>query len=227
MESVINIFSRLDAGSGNSVGASREVLDYVSRLPIGSHAALFHESEQLAAQILESYIRGGVKRLERIHFMSTSEEDQERFLKYTNENGKSPNSRKLVSYLSLIDFCFDNGRLSWRKAADQVRKLVGDVDGSSVKGVCVIVLADQYLRKASRDDLERFERQWGSFHLPLSVICCYDTRIIADPTWGDLILQLCKAHGHLIFKGLAASRAEIVTNETSFAPGDYSKSLAL
>lgn len=194
------------------MGPSREVLDYVSRLPIGSHAALFHENEQLAALIFNSYIRGGVERHERVFFVSTSRNDQERFLKSAQSGSGSFGARKHVTYVSLMDFAFDEGRLSRKKALAHVQKLVEDVDGSRVRGARVIVLADQYLNNASGEELARFEKQWGlSFQFPLSVVCSYDTTILAEPNWGDLILRLCRVHGHLIFRGLAAPKKESLT----------------
>jgi hypothetical protein len=189
--------------------ASQEVLEYVARLPIGAHAALFHESDETAAQVLTAYMRGCVERRERLYFISSSEEDHKRFLNSAAINGNEVQMGECVNYISLMGFCFENGRLSWRKASDQVHTLVRDVDGSRVKGSRVIVLADQYLNNASRDELMQFERAWGwSFPFPLSVICSYDTRNLADPNWGDLIVELCRVHSHLIFKGLAAPRAE-------------------
>ena len=189
--------------------ASQEVLDYVARLPIGAHAALFHESDETAAQVFTAYARGAVERRERVYFISMSIEDQQRFLNLGAPDSSDLQVVERLDYVSLMDFCIENRRLSWSKAKDQLQTLVGSVDGLQVKGARVIVLADQYLRNASRDILVQFERVWGwSFPFPLSVICSYDTRNLADPNWGDLIVDLCRVHGHLIFKGLAATRAE-------------------
>lgn len=190
------------------MGTSLEVLDYVARLPIGAHAAFFYENEETAAQLFNAYVRGGIHRRERVYFVSTSSEDQQRFLDLAAD-GFDLQLVEQPNYVSLMDFCFENGSLNLRKASDQVRTLATNVDGSLVKGSRVIVLADQYLKKASPDELRQFERGWGwSFPYPISVICSYDTRKLADPNWGDLILELCKAHGHLIFKGIAAPKTD-------------------
>ena len=184
--------------------ASQEVLDYVARLPIGAHAALFHESDETAAQVFTAYARGAIERRERVYFISMSIEDQQRFLNLGAPDSSDLQVVERLDYVSLMDFCIENRRLSWSKAKDQLQTLVGSVDGLQVKGARVIVLADQYLRNASRDILVQFERVWGwSFPFPLSVICSYDTRNLTDPNWGDLIVELCRVHGHLIFKGLA------------------------
>ena len=188
---------------------SQEVLDYVARLPIGAHAALFHESDETAAQVFTAYVRGAVERRERVYFISMTIEDQQQFLNFGAPDTSDLQVVEHLNYVSLMDFCIENRRLSWSKAKDQLQTLVGNVDGLHVKGARVIVLADQYLRNASRDILVQFERVWGwSFPFPLTVICSYDTRNLADPNWGDLIVDRCRVHGHLIFKGLATPRAE-------------------
>ena len=139
---------------------SQEVLDYVARLPTGAHAAFFHENEETAAQVFISYIRGGLELREQVYFISTSSKDQQHFLDLAGEAFDSQLVEQL-NYVSLMDFGFENGSLSSRRASDQVRTIVRKVDGSLVRGSRVIVLADQYLKKASRDELAQFERRWG------------------------------------------------------------------
>jgi hypothetical protein len=186
---------------------SQEVLDYVARLPIGVHAGLFYEDLETAADVFSAFMRGGIGSGEQTLFISETMNDLRRFTSLTRD-GRSDGHLEQTGFVSLADFCFDGQHLSWKKAKDRVSHLISNADGRHVKGVRAMVLADQCLNRKTGDELVRFEKEAGwSFELPISVLCGYDTRNLAGPNRGDLLLDLCKVHGHLIFRKLAASKA--------------------
>ena len=189
-----------------SIHASPEVLDYVSSLEPSSHAVLFYDSKEVAAQIFAAYIDGGIERGEAIYFIGPSREHYRNLLDLAGVRVTSLERGGQLKFISIQDFYLEMGHLSYTRVLQTIQLLLSD-DG--FKGARLISLTDALLQNVSPQDLAHYERKVGeTFPFPISAICSYDAQKTIDQVGHDFLIDLLKMHGHNIFQGLAAPRIE-------------------
>jgi sugar phosphate isomerase/epimerase len=72
-------------------------------------------------------------------------------------------------------------------------------------GIRIFTLANDYLDYTTAEAVLQFEKQLGqNFPLPITGICAYDLTC-AQGKWDRVLLDLLKAHGAHVFKGIAGS----------------------
>jgi len=181
------------------------VCEYVAALPLGSHAILCYDTEAEAAQVFNSYLKGGLDRDEVVRLIAPTRQVYSQFLHGTGVDPERLERDGRLRFLSMPELFANNGRspLNIDRAFQLMWKLSQEDRDEGFKGTRVISLSDHYLEYISPSDLLRLERAIGcTSNLSLTATCTYDGRKLLKRGLGEFLLSLFQHHGKIIGKEL-------------------------
>ena len=192
---------------GQTNGVSLQVLDHVSRLTPGSHAIFCYDDHKIAAQVFNSYLKGGFERREAVHIIAPNDETYGQLTALLDVDRRTLEETRQLNFVPLSDFV-DNGQLSQAKAYEGRRKIVQTDRQLGFKATRILGLAEYYLDYASPSELLQFERASSSLP-PLTSLCSYHGPRLMDRGLHELLIGLFEFHDEFIGKGLAWSRKSL------------------
>jgi hypothetical protein len=179
------------------------VLDYVAHLPPTAHAVFCYENVETVRQVLTSYLKGGKESNEAVHILSSSHESFDDFLQSVKLY--APFAEQRIDCIEMNKFSSKTRGIDYETALDLAKSRLNATRRLGFNGLRIFVLANDYLDYATAEDVLKFEKQLGqNFSLPIAAICGYDLAK-AGGRWDQVLLDLLKAHGAHVFKGLAGS----------------------
>lgn len=184
------------------------VLEYVAHLPPTAHAIFCYENVETVRQVLISYLKGSQERNEAVHILSSSRESFDDFLQALKLY--APFSEQQIDSIEMNKFSSKTKGIDYETAMSLAKSRLDATKRLGFNGLRVFVLANDYLDYAPAEGVLKFEKQLGhNFSIPMAAICGYDLTE-AGGRWDQVLLDLLKAHGAQVFKGLAGSDRDAV-----------------
>jgi len=194
--------------TASNLTVNPSVLDYVTHLPSTAHAIFCYESVETVSQVLVSYVKGGQESNQVVYIVSSSRESFDNFLQSLKLY--SPFAEQQIDCIEMNKFSSKTKGIDYEKAMGLAKSRLDTIKRLGFNGLRVFVLANDYLDYATAEGVLKFEKQLGqNFPIPMAVICGYDLTE-AGGRWDQVLLDLLKAHGSHVFKGLAGSDGEEV-----------------
>lgn len=189
------------------VASAKDVLDYAAGLRTGDHAVFFYESNETAAQLFASYIRGGLPQNSAAYFVGPNRDEYEGLLRLGGINVEQLEGTGQLTYLSYPECYLRDGRYSWEQVNAALNTMLERSRRGGFKETRSMFLTHYLLQYTSRKELGNHEARLGlSLSHPMSAVCGYDAKVTIDSGGDDLFVSLLASHGHHIFKGLAGPR---------------------
>ena len=184
------------------------VLSYVAHLPPRAHAIFCYENVESAREVLVSYVNGGRERNEAISILGSSSESYDHFLQSTGLSAQF--AEHPIDFLEMNKFASAKG-IEFETALTLAKSRLEAAKRTGSGGLRVFILANDYLDYTTVEGVLQFEKKLGeNFSFPLTVICAYDLTEVGA-RWDQVLLELLKAHGAHIFRGLAGSERDVVS----------------
>ncbi len=182
------------------------VLDYVAHLLPTAHAVFCYENVETVRQVLVSYLKGGQESNEAVYILSSSRESFDDFL--LSLKLYAPFAEQQIDCIEMSKFSSKTKGIDYETAMNLAKSRIDATKRLGFNGLRIFVLANDYLNYATAEDVLKFEKQLGqNFPIPVAAICGYDLAE-AGGRWDQVLLDLLKAHGAHVFKGLAGSDRE-------------------
>ena len=182
---------------------SPSVLDYVAHLPPTAHAVFCYENVETVREVLESYLEGSRESKSAVCILSSSRESFDDFLQSLKLRPQFAEHR--LDLIEMSKFSSKSKGIDHEIALDLAKSRLDATKRLGFNGLRIFTLANDYLDYATAESVLKFERQLGqNFPIPIAAICGYDLAEAAG-RWDPVLLELLKAHGSHIFKGLAGS----------------------
>ena len=182
------------------------VLDYVAHLPPTAHAVFCYENVETVRQVLVSYLKGGQESNEAVYILSSSSETFDDFLQSLKLY--APFAEQQIDCIEMSKFSSKTKGIDYETAMNLAKSRIDATKRLGFNGLRIFILANDYLNYATAEDVLKFEKQLGqNFPIPVAAICGYDLAE-AGGRWDQVLLDLLKAHGAHVFKGLAGSDRE-------------------
>ncbi|MGD0421957.1 MAG: MEDS domain-containing protein [Candidatus Bathyarchaeia archaeon] len=179
------------------------VLDYVAHLPPTAHAVFCYENVETVRQVLVSYLKGSQERNEAVYILSSSRESFDDFLH--SSKLYAPFAEQQIDCIEMSKFSSRTKGIDYETAMNLIKSRLDATKRLGFNGLRIFVLANDYLDYATAEGVLEFEKQLGqNFPIPITAICAYDLAE-AGGRWDQVLLDLLKAHGAHVFKGLAGS----------------------
>jgi len=178
----------------------------VETLPLGSHAILCYDTKSEAAQVLSSYLKGGLDRNEAVCLIAPTHNAYSGMLQRAGIDANPLEVNGRLRFLSMTELYAHMGKspLDFDRAIRSAQQVLREGDVCRFKGTRFILLSEFQLEYMSPTNLIRFESEIGrTVNLPLSVICTYDGHELIKRGLGELLLSLFQHHGRIIGKELA------------------------
>ena len=187
----------------NRLTVPSSVLDYVAHLPPSTHAIFCYENSEVARQVLMSYVNGAQEMNEEVHILSSSRESFENFIQSLKLYVSF--AKQQISCIEIDHFSSKTKGINHETALALAKAQLDRNKSLGFNGLRIFALANDYLDYATPEGVLDFERQLGqSFPFRMTGICAYDLAE-GGARWNKVLLDLLKAHGSRIFKGLAGS----------------------
>ena len=184
------------------------VLDYVARLPPTTHAVFCYENVEVAREVLISYLNGGKENNEAVYILSSSRESFDDFLQSIKLY--EPFAEQRIDCIEMNKFSSKTKGIDYEMALTLMKSRLDATKRLGLSGLRIFILANNYLDYTTAEGVLQFEKQLGqNLPFPISAICAYDLTE-AGGRWDQVLLDLLKAHGAHIFKGLAGSGGDVV-----------------
>ena len=184
------------------------VLQYVAHLPPTAHAIFCYENVEEAREVLTSYLNGGQESNEAVHVLSSSRESFDDFLQSIKLY--SPFAEQRIDCIEMNKFSSKTKGIDYETALALMKSKLDAAKRLGFSGLRIFILANDYLDYITADGVLQFEKQLGqNLPFPMAAICAYDLAE-AGGRWDQVLLDLLKAHGGHIFKGLAGSDGGVV-----------------
>jgi len=184
------------------------VLGYVAHLPPTAHAIFCYENVETVRQVLISYLKGSQESNEAVQILSSSRESFDDFLQSLKLY--APFAEQQIDCIEMNKFFSKTKGIDYETTVGLAKSRLDATKRLGFNGLRVFVLANDYLDYATAEGVLKFEKQLGqNFPIPMAVICGYDLTE-AGGRWDQVLLDLLKAHGSHVFKGLAGSDGEEV-----------------
>jgi len=199
-------------GRGDATTAiSPKVCEYVETLPLGSHAILCYDTKSEAAQVLSSYLKGGLDRNEAVCLIAPTQDAYSDMLQRAGIEAKPLEGNGRLRFLSMNELYAHKSKslLDFDRVFRSAQQVTREGSVYGFKGTRFILLSECQLEYISPANLLRFESELGrTFNLPLTVICTYDGHELIKRGLGELLLSLFQHHGRIIGKELAIENLE-------------------
>ncbi|HUO41931.1 MAG TPA: MEDS domain-containing protein [Methylomirabilota bacterium] len=185
------------------------ILDYVARVSPGTHAIFCYENVEEAREVFISYVSGGRDRNEAVYILASSRESFEDFLQSVRLS--SPHAEQRIDFLEMNKLSSKSKGLDYEATLALMKPRLDEVKRLGFGGYRIFILANDYLDYTTAEGVLQFEKQLGqNFAFPMAAICAYDLAEVGG-RWDQVLLELLKAHGAHIFRGLAGSGGEVVS----------------
>ena len=185
------------------------ILDYVARVSPRTHAIFCYENIEEAREVFISYVGGGRDRNEAVYILASSRESFEDFLQSVRLS--SPHAEQRIDFLEMSKLSSKSKGLDYEATLALMKPLFDEVKQLGFGGYRIFILANDYLDYTTAERVLQFEKQLGhDFAFPMAAICAYDLAEVGGK-WDQVLLELLKAHGAHIFRGLAGSGGEVVS----------------
>jgi hypothetical protein len=117
----------------------------------------------------------------------------------------APFEEQQIDCIEMNKFSSKTKGIDYETALGLAKSLLDATQRVGFNGLRIFVLANDYLNYATAQGVLKFEKQLGQkFPIPMAAICGYDLAE-AEGRWDQVLLDLLKAHGAYVFKGLAGS----------------------
>ena len=194
----------------------RQVLEYVSELCPRSHAIFCYDDDSVADQVFKAFLEAGFKGSEAVHIVTPSEDEYATLMRRVGIDKDSMEREHRLTFVPIEEFNVEQGHLSSAKALRICDRLIKDDRTHGFRGSRLTSLTEFYLEYASPAELVQFEHDLGLKHnASLSAICSYDMRTLRRRCIGDQLIDLFQHHGHIIGMGLAFSRDDSLSTDSS------------
>ena len=191
----------------NASKVSPGVLEYVAKLPSGSHAVFCYDRQPEVTHIFASYLKGAMDRNEAMHVLAANERVYRKFVQHALGRTEALQKDRHLGCQLISETLVDQGRLSSAKARRSSVELLQQDRQRGFQGARLFGLyTEQYFEYASPADLLGYEQE-PSFNLPVSAICTYNAGRLAGLGLHNLVLNVFQVHGQIIGKGIAFARA--------------------
>jgi hypothetical protein len=195
--------TRILVGVINHLTVPPSVLDYVAHLPSSAHAIFCYENSEVARQVFVSYVNGAQEMNEPVHILSSSRESYENFLQSLKLYASF--AKQQIDCIEIHKFSSKSKGINHETALAIAKAQLDRNKSLGFNGLRIFVLANDYLDYTTPEGVLDFERQLGqSFPFHMTGICAYDLTE-GGGRWNEVLLDLLKAHGSHIFRGLAGS----------------------
>lgn len=179
------------------------MLDYVAHLPPTAHAIFCYENVETVRQVLISYLKGSQESNEAVHILSSSRESFDDFLQSVKLY--APFAEQQIDCIEMNKFSSKTKGIDLETALSLAKARLDAIKRLGFNGLRIFVLANDYLDYSNAEGVLKFEKQLGqNFPISMAAICGYDLTE-AGGRWDQVLLDLLKAHGAHVFKGLAGS----------------------
>jgi hypothetical protein len=150
-----------------------------------------------------SYLNGAQERNEAVHILSSSRESFDDFLQSIKLY--APFAEQHIDFIEMNKFSSTTEGINYEAALSLAKSQLDAARRLGFNGFRIFILANDYLDYTTPEGVLHFEKQLGQeFPFPMAGICAYDLAA-AGARWDQVLLDLLKAHGAHIFKGLAGS----------------------
>jgi len=192
----------------NPLTVDPSVLHYVAHLPPTAHAIFCYENVEAAREVLTSYLNGGQESNETVHILSSSRESFDDFLQSIKLY--APFAEQRIDCIEMNKFSSKTKGIDYETALVLMKSRLDAAKRLGFSGLRIFILANDYLDYTTADGVLQFEKQLGqNLPFPMAAICAYDLAEVGG-RWDQVLLDLLKAHGAHIFKGLAGSDGGVV-----------------
>ena len=142
-----------------------------------------------------------------MYILASSRESFEDFLQLVRLS--SPHAEQQIDFLEMNKLSSKSKGLDYEATLALMKSRL-EVKRLGFGGYRIFILANDYLDYTTAEGVLQFEKQLGhNFAFPMAAICAYDLAE-AGGRWDQVLLDLLKAHGAHIFKGLAGSDGGVV-----------------
>ena len=143
---------------------------------------------------------------EAVRILSSSRESFENFLRSLKL--RSTFAGEQIDCIEMCEFSSKIKGINYETALSLTKGQLETNKSLGFNGLRIFTLANDYLDYATPEGVLDFERQLGqNFLFPMTGICAYDLAE-AGVKWDKVLLDLLKAHGSYVFKGLAGSNED-------------------
>ncbi len=181
-----------------------EVLDFVEQMKPKDRVILFYSNPEDKHQVLFTYLKAGLDKGEAAAYIVAQDttdqirEGMRRFGINIDELEKSG----ALHVIHCQDWYFKDGTFDAFKVMGLWKNLHDEVMAKGFKGLRVTGEMACFFEKKMVKELVEYERALHrTVELPMSVICAYDTNVVAKENSGELYMELIKAHGTVLFSG--------------------------
>jgi len=185
------------------------VLGYVAGVSLGTHAIFCYEDVEEAREVFASYVNGGREKNETVYILASSRESFDDFLQ--SMRLIAPHAEQRINCLEMNKFSSKTKGIDYESALAHMKLPLDEVRELGFGGYRIFILGNDYLDYITADRVLQFEKQLGhNFTFPMAAICAYNLAEV-EGRWDEVLLELLKAHGAHIFRGLAGSGGEVVS----------------
>jgi len=179
------------------------VLDYVAHLRPTAHAIFCYENFETVRQVLLSYLKGSQESNQAVYILSSSRESFDDFLQSLKLY--APFGEQQIDCIEMNRFSSKMKGIDYEIALGLAKARLDATKRSGFNGLRIFVLANDYFDYATAEGVLKFEKQLGqNLPIPMTAICAYNLTE-ARGRWDQVLLDLLKAHGTHVFKGIAGS----------------------
>jgi len=174
---------------------------YVRRLRLGDHAVLFYDTEEIKREICFPFLEAGLLRREAVVYVTPEHKLDSESLEI-QRYGMSVDCfrREAFTIMSADEWYLRKGKLQAETIMANWQMLIKEKRKAGFTGLRGAGETSLFFEHGKSRELLRFEAAIGrQLDLNLCGLCLYDAHRL-DETW---LAQLCKSHGHAIFKGIA------------------------
>ena len=162
----------------------------------------------MAREVLISYLNGGKESSEAVCIISSSRGSFDDFLQSIRLY--EPFAEQRIDCIEMNKFSSKTKGIDYEMALTLMKSRLDATKRMGLSGLRIFILTNNYLDYTTAEDVLQFEKQLGqNLPFPISTICAYDLAE-AGGRWDQVLLDLLKAHGAHIFKGLAGSGGDVV-----------------